>query len=226
MGEKWDDARDGHIADCVHGVCREMAAFQQDVDEILAPSPTPAQRKELVRQAEADAAKLDGVGLVQLEGTVKEQANIIDKLAHRVAMLHNLIEQRRAADAGVGVCTIGPDTQAALDLHDDLFDEQNAIIVGQRAAIEALREWSQERDDGISNLGMRTARLETQRDRQPSINQDIYRQMRGWRDGLDKARKAGDDALDQRIQARAVELAHRIERLEELIENHKEGDGE
>ncbi len=38
--------------------------------------------------------------------------------------------------------------------------EQDAIIADQRAAIEALRGWIQERADGVSNLGMRVAKLE------------------------------------------------------------------
>ena len=38
--------------------------------------------------------------------------------------------------------------------------EQSAIIAGQRAAIEVLRGWVQERADGVSNLGTRVAKLE------------------------------------------------------------------
>ncbi len=38
--------------------------------------------------------------------------------------------------------------------------EQSTIIAGQRAAIEALRVWIQECSDGVSNLGMRVAKLE------------------------------------------------------------------
>ena len=38
--------------------------------------------------------------------------------------------------------------------------EQSTIIAGQRAAIEALRVWVQERADGVSNLGMRLSKHE------------------------------------------------------------------
>ncbi|KKN35227.1 hypothetical protein LCGC14_0785990 [marine sediment metagenome] len=105
------------------------------------------------------------------------------------------------------------------------IDEQDAIITGQRAAIEELRGWVQERADGVSNLGMRVAKLEDVaqewRGRQRSINSDIYRQMRGWLDELTRKRINGDDALDQRIQARAIELEHRIDALETATENKR-----
>ena len=47
--------------------------------------------------------------------------------------------------------------------HKDLIAEQSALIVGQRAAIEALRGWIQECADGVSNLGTRVAKLEDAR---------------------------------------------------------------
>lgn len=53
----------------------EMQA--QLAQQELAPSLTPAQRKVLARDAEADDRKLDHVGLAQLERRVAEQSAII-----------------------------------------------------------------------------------------------------------------------------------------------------
>ena len=41
-----------------------------------------------------------------------------------------------------------------------IIAENQAIITGQRAAIEELRGWIQECADGVSNLGTRVAKLE------------------------------------------------------------------
>ena len=91
----------------------------------------------------------------------------------------------------------------------------------------ALRGWIQECADGVSNLGMRVAKLEDTaqewRSRQHGINSDIYRDMHRYDDKLALASINGDDALDQRIQARAIKLERKITRLEALIENHGGG---
>ena len=107
------------------------------------------------------------------------------------------------------------DNEAAIKALQATLAEQSALIAGQRAAIEALRGWIQERADGVSNLGMRVAKLEDAaqewRDRQHGINSDIYRDMHRYDDKLALASINGDDAMDQRIQARAIELEHRID---------------
>ena len=93
-----------------------------------------------------------------------------------------------------------------IDEQDAIIAENQAIITGQRAAIEELRVWVQERADGVSNLGMRVAKLEDAarewRDRQHGINGDIYRQMRGWLDVLTLKRINGDDEVDADKRAR------------------------
>ncbi len=90
-----------------------------------------------------------------------------------------------------------------------------------RAAIEELRGWIQECADGVSNLGTRVAKLEDAarewRDRQHGINGDIYRDMHRYDDKLALASINGDNALDQRIQARAIELEHRIDALKARV---------
>ena len=53
--------------------------------------------------------------------------------------------------------------------------EQSAIIVGQRAAIEELRGWVQERADGVSNLGMRVAKLEDGGCNASKVRDDVLR---------------------------------------------------
>lgn len=104
---------------------------------------------------------------------------------------------------------------------DEPMPSQDQRIAELESQLEALRGWIQECDDGVSNLGTRVAKLEDAaqewRDRQHGINGDIYRQMRGWLDELTLKRINGDNALDQRIQARAIELEHRIDNYQSRL---------
>ncbi len=52
--------------------------------------------------------------------------------------------------------------------------EQSALITEQRAAIEELRGWIQECSDGVSNLGMRVAKLE---DAVPSVGKPTMQEQ-------------------------------------------------
>ena len=144
MGEKWTDKDE-----------RDYDARCQRIEEaqhVLAPSLTPAQQAELAREAEADAVKLDRVGLALLE--------------------------RRVA-------------------------EQSALITGQRAAIEELRGWIQECADGVSNLGMRVAKLEDAckaRDaRQRELAGDIITNLEGKSARLNRLEAQADKCV--RFQA-------------------------
>ena len=69
--------------------------------------------------------------------------------------------EQRAADARPRVrLSEHEELELKLDCHYEMIQEQSALIVGQRAAIEALRGWIQECADGVSNLGTRVAKLE------------------------------------------------------------------
>ncbi len=199
------------------------------------------------------------------EGPATSDIERVRRSLERIAQGPSRTPAERAVDARVGVCTIDPDTQAALDAQDNAIDEQDAtidklrkdvgrwiddletlrltvqnegglaanlaqiiaenqaLIAGQRAAIEALRVVFEEVAQGGRNLAGRIDKLEWWRDRRHTINQDIYRQMQSGCDKLTLDRMNGDDALDQRIQARAIELEHRIDALEKQA---KEGNRE
>ncbi len=131
------------------------------------------------------------------------------------ALVDSRMREQRAADGqgrAPGICSGGPSPEQGPLVPIATMDPE------VRAAIEALRGWVQECSDGVSNLGMRMAKLEDAaqewRSRQHSINGDIYRDMHRYDDKLALASINGDNALDQRIQARAIELEHKIDALE------------
>ena len=102
---------------------------------------------------------------------------------------------------------------------DKPMPSQDQRIAKLESRLDELRGWIQERADGVSNLGTRVAKLEDAaqewRNRQHGINRDIYRDMHRYDDKLGRARKSGDDAMDQRIQARAIELEHKVDAVAE-----------
>lgn len=139
-------------------------------------------------------------------------------------------------DERVGVCTIDPDTQDApgaqadsiaeqeqniLNLESELAEqvvslqseiaERDAKITKQGERLDALHDLIEQQQDGARHLAGRRDKLEWWRDRQHTVNQDIYRQMQRGYDKLALARINGDDAMNQRIQARAIELEHRLD---------------
>jgi hypothetical protein len=67
--------------------------------------------------------------------------------------------EQRAADARASDSTIDLDTQCALDKLEDTIAEQSAIITGQRAAIEALREMVEDLAQGGRHLAGRIDEL-------------------------------------------------------------------
>ncbi len=102
--------------------------------------------------------------------------------------------------------------------------ENQRDIAKLQSQIEELRVWVQERADGVSNLGTRVAKLEDAarewHNRQHGINGDIYRDMHRYDDKLALASINGDNALDQRIQARAIELERRIDKVSGIADRN------
>ena len=140
MGEKWDDARDGHIADYVHEVCRSMASFQREADEILAP--TPSQRAELSRQAEADAAKPQPhVTLEAGDGMLR----MINAQAARIAQQDETIDQLHVANKHLAG-RIDKLTQAVADEHIICAEQDTAIL-------QRLSKVTQLTDKGFKSVG-------------------------------------------------------------------------
>ncbi len=90
------------------------------------------------------------------DNAIDEQEVTIDKLRKDVDRWMDDLEKRGDETS---------DNEAAIKALQATLAEQSAIITGQRAAIEALRGWVQERADGVSNLGMRVAKLEDMRAR-------------------------------------------------------------
>ncbi len=89
--------------------------------------------------------------------------------------------------------------------------EQDALIVGQRTAIETLRGWIQECDDGVSNLGMRVAKLEDGGCNASFLRDDVLRhQIAEVRARAEKDRTWTRDL----IATWRKELGHKINRLE------------
>ncbi len=92
-----------------------------------------------------------------------------------------------------------------------IIAENQALIAGQRAAIEALRGWIQERDDGVSNLGMRVAKLEDGGCNASFLRDDVLRhQIAATRAQAEKDRTWTRDL----IATWRKELGHRIDALE------------
>ena len=142
------------------------------------------------------------------DNAIEEQDATIDKLRKDVDRWMDDLEKRGDETS---------DNEAAIKALQATLAEQSALITGQRAAIEKLRVVFEEVAQGARHLAGRIDKLEWWRDRQHTINQDIYRQMQGGYDKLTLARMHGDDAMDQRIEARAIELGHRIDGLEARI---------
>lgn len=127
MGEKWIGGR----GTGARGVLRAAKAIQDEVNRIMR-APTPAQPKELARQAEADAAKLDGVGLAQLERTVKEQAELINGIGATLDLL-----------------------EKGFDLLIKLGEAQKESITKQGARIDMLHDLIEKQQTGARRLAKR-----------------------------------------------------------------------
>lgn len=178
------------------------------VDERITtrPSRTPEQRRTDAQEAEADAVKLDRVGLAILKRRIAEQNERLD-------MLLDLIEQQQTGARGQARRLDGYEKGI-----ETLRSQTHELLTAMQPAIASVTKELDEREDGTHRLERRIDKLEWWRDQQHTINQDIYRQMRSGYDKLDLARMKGDDAMNQRIQARAIELEHRIE---ERLDNHQ-----
>ncbi len=138
MGEKWTDKDE-----------RDYDARCQRIEEAQQEMAPEIPQEQIDREAIPDYALVDS--------RMREQ---------RAADGQGRTPEQRAADARPRVrLSEHEELELKLDCHYEMIQEQSALITGQRAAIEELRGWIQERDDGVSNLGMRVAKLEDKLDR-------------------------------------------------------------
>ncbi len=133
MGEKWTDKDE-----------RDYDARCQRIEEAQQEMAPEIPQEQIDREAIPDYALVDS--------RMREQ---------RAADGQGRTPEQRAADARPRVrLSEHEELELKLDCHYEMIQEQSALIVGQRAAIEALRGWIQECADGVSNLGTRVAKLE------------------------------------------------------------------
>lgn len=156
MSEKRDGPRDKHVADYVHGVCRSMASFQQEVDEILATTDEiVAQRAREAQRELAPMRACPNCGESRQDHLWPLGAEVrCDECGQRYAELApSRTPEQRAADArtaetdnvilnGVGLAQL----ERTVAKQAERIDDQNA--------------WNGNQTREISRLARRIDRLE------------------------------------------------------------------
>ena len=120
------------------------------------------------------------------DNAIDEQEVTIDKLRKDVDRWMDDLEKRGDETS---------DNEAAIKALQATLAEQSALITGQRAAIEELRGWSQECADGVSNLGMRVAKLEDKVDQEETArkagDKSLLGRISGWRELVERITSRG-----------------------------------
>ncbi len=169
MGEKW--TADGLSLDRIQriereadeGFAREPEAKAWDMLERIGKQADEAYAQELETKPTAD------------EGPATSDIERVRRSLERIAQGPSPAPEQRAADARPRVrLSEHEELELKLDCHYEMIQEQSALITGQRAAIEELRGWIQECSDGVSNLGMRVAKLE---DAVPSVGKPTMQEQ-------------------------------------------------
>ena len=141
------------------------------------------------------------------DNAFEEQDATIDKLRKDVDRWIDDLEKRGDETS---------DNEMAIKALQATVAEQSAIITGQRAAIEELRGWIQERADGVSNLGMRVAKLEDGGCNASKVRDDVLRhQIAATRVQAEKDRIWTRDL----IATWRKELGGRIDKAEAALES-------
>ncbi len=186
---------------------RAAKAIQDEVNATLGPTPEQRPAGEYVAIDTMDPEVRNAIDAQ--DNAIDEQEVTIDKLRKDVDRWMDDLEKRGDETS---------DNEAAIKALQATLAEQSALLTGQRAAIEALREVFEEVAQGGQHLAGRIDKVEKAREaavlalrKEISAKDLLVRRMVSKTVAYEgKKRKAGDRATLQRTQ-----LAH--DRLHEQI---------